>query len=87
MICVITSQAKAEADRVCALVGKKVGPELGIKLRHRLSTISLADRKDFAQLLQGIMGDGQIENHKEFAGFQLAVLNKVILLYTISFFF
>ncbi|XP_062862367.1 integrator complex subunit 6 [Trichomycterus rosablanca] len=75
----LSQQAKAEADRVCALVGKKVGSEAGIKLRPRLSAISLAHRKDFAQLLQGIMGDGPIEfNHKEFSGFQLAVLNKAL---------
>lgn len=73
-------QAKVEADRVCALVGKKAGPDVGIKLRSRGHGLSLAHRKDFAQLLQGIMGDGPLEiNPKEFSGFHLAVLNKVAL--------
>lgn len=75
-VCVF--QAKVEADRVCAFVGKKAGPDVGIKLRLRGSALSLAHRKDFAQLLQSIMGDGPLDiNPKEFSGFQLAVLNKV----------
>ncbi|KAI5107416.1 integrator complex subunit 6 [Silurus meridionalis] len=75
----LSQQAKVEADRVCALVGKKAGPDMGIKLRLRGSALSLAHRKDFAQLLQGIMGDGLLEiNPKEFSGFQLAVLNKAM---------
>lgn len=72
-----------EAERVCASVGKKAGPDVGIKLRPRSSGLSLAHRKDFAQLLQGIMGDGPLEiNPKEFSGFQLAVLSKVSPLHT-----
>ncbi|XP_034160659.2 integrator complex subunit 6 isoform X1 [Pangasianodon hypophthalmus] len=75
----LSQQAKVEADRVCALVGKKAGPDMGIKLRLRGSAISLAHRKDFAQLLHGIMGDGPLDiNPKEFSGFQLAVLNKAL---------
>ncbi|MCI4378016.1 hypothetical protein PGIGA_G00210150 [Pangasianodon gigas] len=75
----LSQQAKVEADRVCALLGKKAGPDLGIKLRLRGSAISLAHRKDFAQLLHGIMGDGPLDiNPKEFSGFQLAVLNKAL---------
>lgn len=63
---------------MCSLVGKKAGPDMGIKLRLRGSALSLAHRKDFAQLLQGIMGDGPLDiNPKEFSGFQLAGLNKV----------
>lgn len=78
---VCSFQAKVEADRVCVLVGKKAGPEIGIKLRSRSSALSLAHRKDFTQLLQSIVGDGPAllleSNPKEFSGFQLAVLNKV----------
>ncbi|KAK3542950.1 hypothetical protein QTP70_007292 [Hemibagrus guttatus] len=75
----LSQQAKVEADRVCALVGKKTGPDVGIKLRSRSFGVSLAHRKDFAQLLQGIMGDGPLDiNPKEFSGFQLAVLNKAL---------
>uniref|UniRef100_A0A8C1JLY9 Integrator complex subunit 6 n=1 Tax=Cyprinus carpio TaxID=7962 RepID=A0A8C1JLY9_CYPCA len=74
--------AKIEADRVCALVGKKAALEGGIKLRCRSSALSLAHRKDFTQLLQCIMGDGPAlpmeANTKEFAGFQLAALNKAL---------
>ncbi|KAF4086653.1 hypothetical protein AMELA_G00086370 [Ameiurus melas] len=75
----LSQQAKVEADRVCAFVGKKAGPDVGIKLRLRGSALSLAHRKDFAQLLQSIMGDGPLDiNPKEFSGFQLAVLNKAL---------
>ncbi|TSQ01588.1 Integrator complex subunit 6 [Bagarius yarrelli] len=75
----LSQQAKVEADRVCALVGKKTGPDVGIKLRSRGTGLSLAHRKDFVQLLQGIMGDGPLEiNPKEFSGFHLAVLNKAL---------
>ncbi|XP_072542755.1 integrator complex subunit 6 isoform X1 [Salminus brasiliensis] len=78
----LSQQAKVEADRVCALVGKKAGPDAGIKLRSKSSALSLAHRKDFTQLLQSIVGDGPalpIElNPKEFSGFQLAVLNKAL---------
>uniref|UniRef100_A0A8C1XS90 Integrator complex subunit 6 n=1 Tax=Cyprinus carpio TaxID=7962 RepID=A0A8C1XS90_CYPCA len=74
--------AKIEADRVCASVGKKAALEGGIKLRCRSSALSLAHRKDFTQLLHSIMGDGPAlpmeANTKEFAGFQLAALNKAL---------
>uniref|UniRef100_A0A8C1KM82 Integrator complex subunit 6 n=1 Tax=Cyprinus carpio TaxID=7962 RepID=A0A8C1KM82_CYPCA len=78
----LSQQAKIEADRVCASVGKKVALEGGIKLRCRSSALSLAHRKDFTQLLHSIMGDGPAlpmeANTKEFAGFQLAALNKAL---------
>uniref|UniRef100_A0A671KAC4 Integrator complex subunit 6-like n=1 Tax=Sinocyclocheilus anshuiensis TaxID=1608454 RepID=A0A671KAC4_9TELE len=76
----LSQQAKIEADRVCASVGKKAALDGGIKLRCRSSALSLAHRKDFTQLLNSIMGDGPAlpmeANTKEFAGFQLAALNK-----------
>lgn len=82
---VILFQAKVEADRVCASVGKKTGPDMGIKLHLRGTVLSLAHRKDFVQLLQGIMGDGPLDiNPKEFSGFQLGVLNKVSLSLALS---
>ncbi|TRZ02750.1 hypothetical protein DNTS_005429 [Danionella cerebrum] len=56
----LCQQAKIEADRVCATIGKKPMPEGGIKLRYRSSALSLAHRKDFTQLLQNIMGDGPV---------------------------
>uniref|UniRef100_A0A8C2DTL7 Integrator complex subunit 6 n=1 Tax=Cyprinus carpio TaxID=7962 RepID=A0A8C2DTL7_CYPCA len=78
----LSQQAKIEADRVCASVGKKAALEGGIKLRCRSSALSLAHRKDFTQLLHSIMGDGPAlpmeANTKEFAGFQLAALNKAL---------
>ncbi|XP_052005025.1 integrator complex subunit 6-like [Xyrauchen texanus] len=78
----LSQQAKVEADRVCASVGKKAAPEGGIKLRCRSSALSLAHRKDFTQLLHSIIGDGPAlpleANPKEFAGFQLAALNKAL---------
>ncbi|XP_030642056.1 integrator complex subunit 6 isoform X2 [Chanos chanos] len=76
----LSQQAKIEADRVCASVGKKVAPEGGIKLRTQSFTLSLAHRKDFTQVLRSIMGDSAVMpmelNPKEFSGFQLAVMNK-----------
>ncbi len=81
VLCIL--QAKIEADRVCASVGKKASLEGGIKLRCRSAALSLAHRKDFMQLLHSIMGDGPAlpveANTKEFAGFQLAALNKVCI--------
>lgn len=75
----LSQQTKVEADRVCASVGKKAGPESGIKLRSRVSGISLAHRKDFTLLLQSIVGDTPLEiSPKEFQGFQLAIINKAL---------
>ncbi|KAA0715800.1 Integrator complex subunit 6 [Triplophysa tibetana] len=78
----LSQQTKGEADRVCASVGKKPPLEVGIKLRCRSSALSLAHRKDFTQLLHSIMGDGPAlpaeANTKEFAGFQLAPLNRAL---------
>ncbi|KAG9349200.1 hypothetical protein JZ751_027643 [Albula glossodonta] len=52
------SVTKLEAERVLASVGKKPAPEGGVKVRPRTSGVSLAQCRDFTQLLQGIMGDG-----------------------------
>ncbi|XP_071390309.1 integrator complex subunit 6 isoform X4 [Centroberyx affinis] len=77
----LSQQSKIEYDRLIALIGKKVPPEAGIKVRWRGGGgISLAQRRDFTQLLQSITGEAPALpmelNTKEFQGFQLALLNK-----------
>ena len=63
-----------------ASIGKKALVEVGIKVRSR-GGVSLAQRRDFTQLLQSISGETPTMplelNPKEFSGFQLALLNKV----------
>lgn len=70
-----------ESDRVIASIGKKSPQETGIKVSNGTSIPSLAVRKDFKQLLQEITGEmpqRMLElNVREFAGFQIALLNKV----------
>ncbi|XP_014304786.1 integrator complex subunit 6 isoform X2 [Myotis lucifugus] len=72
--------AKIESDRVIGSVGKKVVQETGIKVRSRSHGLSMAYRKDFQQLLQGISEDVPHRlldlNMKEYTGFQVALLNK-----------
>ncbi|KAE8286224.1 Integrator complex subunit 6 [Larimichthys crocea] len=69
-----------ESDRLIVSVGKKAPQETGIKVKNHSSSLSLAHRRDFKQLLQGITGEGPLRlvdiNFKEFAGFQIALLNK-----------
>ncbi|XP_053312294.1 integrator complex subunit 6 [Spea bombifrons] len=76
----LSQQAKIESDRVIGLIGKKCPPETGIKVRSCSNALSLANRKDFKQLLQEITGDVPQRQFdlsvKEFAGFQVALLNK-----------
>ncbi|XP_063732477.1 integrator complex subunit 6 isoform X2 [Eleginops maclovinus] len=77
----LSQQAKMESDRLIVSVGKKAPQETGIKVKnHSSTTLSLAHRRDFKQLLQGITGEGPLRladmNFKEFAGFQIALLNK-----------
>ncbi|CAB1325092.1 unnamed protein product [Coregonus sp. 'balchen'] len=50
-------QAKMESDRLIVSVGKKAPQETGIKVKNHSNTLSLAHRKDFKQLLQGITGE------------------------------
>lgn len=70
-----------ESDRLIVSVGKKAPQETGIKVKNHSSSLSLAHRRDFKQLLQGITGEGPLRladiNFKEFAGFQIVLLNKV----------
>lgn len=79
----VAIKAKMESDRLIVSVGKKAPQETGIKVKNHSSALSLAHRRDFKQLLQGIAGEGPLRlvdiNFKEFAGFQIALLNKVDL--------
>ncbi|CAJ0968216.1 unnamed protein product [Ranitomeya imitator] len=76
----LSQQAKMESDRVITSIGKKYPQEAGIKVQNGTSIPSLAVRKDFKLLLQEITGEmpqRMLElNVKEFAGFQIALLNK-----------
>ncbi|MGH0117479.1 UNVERIFIED_CONTAM: hypothetical protein FKN15_078173 [Acipenser sinensis] len=78
----LSQQAKAESDRVIALVGKKPVQENGVQVKNKASTLSLAHCKDFKQLLKGITGEAphvlQELNMKEFTGFQIGILNKAM---------
>ncbi|XP_028740005.1 integrator complex subunit 6 isoform X3 [Peromyscus leucopus] len=76
----LSQQAKIESDRVIGSVGKKVVQETGIKVRSRSHGLSMAHRKGFQQMLQGISEDVPHRlldlNMKEYTGFQVALLNK-----------
>ncbi|XP_030056307.1 integrator complex subunit 6 isoform X2 [Microcaecilia unicolor] len=76
----LSHQAKIESDRVIGLIGKKMAQEIGIKVGNRSRALSLAHRKDFKLLLQGITGEVPHRlldlNMAEFSGFQIALLNK-----------
>uniref|UniRef100_A0A8C4FF61 Integrator complex subunit 6 n=1 Tax=Dicentrarchus labrax TaxID=13489 RepID=A0A8C4FF61_DICLA len=76
----LSQQSKIEYDRLIALIGKKLPPEAGIKVRWRGGGISLAQRRDFIQQLQSLTGEAPALpmelNPKEFQGFHLALLNK-----------
>uniref|UniRef100_A0A8C9WCT2 Integrator complex subunit 6 like n=1 Tax=Scleropages formosus TaxID=113540 RepID=A0A8C9WCT2_SCLFO len=72
--------AKIESDRLIVSVGKRPPQETGLKVRCASRTLSLACRRDFQQLLQGVSGEMALRladiSLKEFAGFQVALLNK-----------
>lgn len=74
-------KAKMESDRLIVSVGKKAPQETSIKVKNHSNALSLAHRRDFKQLLQGITGEMPFRladiNFKEFAGFQIGLLNKV----------
>lgn len=76
----LSQQAKMESDRLIVSVGKKAPQETSIKVKNHSNTLSLAHRRDFKQLLQGITGEMPFRladiNFKEFAGFQIGLLNK-----------
>uniref|UniRef100_A0A8C9VUW1 Integrator complex subunit 6 like n=1 Tax=Scleropages formosus TaxID=113540 RepID=A0A8C9VUW1_SCLFO len=76
----LSQQAKIESDRLIVSVGKRPPQETGLKVRCASRTLSLACRRDFQQLLQGVSGEMALRladiSLKEFAGFQVALLNK-----------
>ncbi|XP_043835313.1 integrator complex subunit 6-like isoform X2 [Dromiciops gliroides] len=73
----LSQQAKIESDRVIRSVGQKVVQETGIKVRSRSHSLSIANKKDFQHLLQGINEEVPHGlNMKEYTGFRVALLNK-----------
>ncbi|XP_067848725.1 integrator complex subunit 6 isoform X3 [Heptranchias perlo] len=76
----LSQQAKLESDRIISSVGKKPVQESAIKVKNRSNNLSLAHRKDLKQILMGITGELPYRlldlNMKEFAGFQIGILNK-----------
>ncbi|KAJ8004502.1 hypothetical protein DPEC_G00136940 [Dallia pectoralis] len=76
----LSQQTKIEYERLIASVAQKVVAEGGIKVRTRGGAVSLAQRRDFTQLLASITGETpslpQELNSTEFSGFQLVTLNK-----------
>ncbi|XP_048396463.2 integrator complex subunit 6 isoform X2 [Stegostoma tigrinum] len=76
----LSQQAKVESDRIISSVGKKPVQESAIKVKNRSNSLSLAHRKDLKQIMMGITGELPYRlmdlNVKEFAGFQIGILNK-----------
>ncbi|XP_072370308.1 integrator complex subunit 6 isoform X1 [Scyliorhinus torazame] len=76
----LSQQAKLESDRIISSVGKKPLQESAIKVKNRSNSLSLAHRKDLKQIMMGITGELPYRlldlNVKEFAGFQIGILNK-----------
>ncbi|XP_062939816.1 integrator complex subunit 6-like isoform X4 [Cynocephalus volans] len=72
---------KLESERILASVGKKPPQEIGIKVKnHSGGGMSLTHNKNFRKLLKEITGETALRltelNTKEFAGFQVGLLNK-----------
>ncbi|EDL42146.1 RIKEN cDNA 6330505F04, isoform CRA_b, partial [Mus musculus] len=72
---------KLESDQILASVGKKPPQEIGIKVKnHSACGLPLAHNKSFRKLLKEIIGESAPRltelNPKEFAGFQVGLLNK-----------
>ncbi|XP_030861931.1 integrator complex subunit 6-like isoform X7 [Gorilla gorilla gorilla] len=72
---------KLESERILASVGKKPPQEIGIKVKnHSGGGMSLTHNKNFRKLLKEIAGETALRltelNTKEFAGFQIGLLNK-----------
>ncbi|XP_010948302.2 integrator complex subunit 6-like isoform X7 [Camelus bactrianus] len=72
---------KLESERILASVGKKPPQEIGIKVKnHPGGGVSLTYSKNFRKLLKEIIGETAPRltelNTKEFAGFQVGLLNK-----------
>ncbi|XP_045851330.1 integrator complex subunit 6-like isoform X5 [Meles meles] len=72
---------KLESERILASVGKKPPQEIGIRVKNHSGVgMSLTHSKNFRKLLKEIIGESAPRltelNTKEFAGFQLGLLNK-----------
>ncbi|XP_036299366.1 integrator complex subunit 6-like isoform X8 [Pipistrellus kuhlii] len=72
---------KLESERILASVGKKPPQEIGIRVKnHSGGGMSLTHNKNFRKLLKEIIGETSSRltelNTKEFAGFQIGLLNK-----------
>ncbi|XP_021573793.1 integrator complex subunit 6-like isoform X6 [Carlito syrichta] len=72
---------KLESERILASVGKRPPQEIGIKVKnHSGGGMSLTHNKNFRKLLKEITGETAPRltelNTKEFAGFQVGLLNK-----------
>ncbi|XP_045368812.2 integrator complex subunit 6-like isoform X4 [Camelus bactrianus] len=77
----LSQQTKLESERILASVGKKPPQEIGIKVKnHPGGGVSLTYSKNFRKLLKEIIGETAPRltelNTKEFAGFQVGLLNK-----------
>ncbi|XP_053518333.1 integrator complex subunit 6-like isoform X4 [Artibeus jamaicensis] len=77
----LSQQTKLESERILASVGKKPPQETGIKVKnHSGGGVSLTHSKTFRKLLKEIIGETSPRltelNTKEFAGFQIGLLNK-----------
>ncbi|XP_066212629.1 integrator complex subunit 6-like isoform X1 [Saccopteryx leptura] len=77
----LSQQTKLESERILASVGKKPPQEIGIKVKnHSGGVVSLTHSKNFRKLLKEIIGETSPRltelNNKEFAGFQVGLLNK-----------
>nr|XP_027795979.2 integrator complex subunit 6-like isoform X1 [Marmota flaviventris] len=77
----LSQQTKLESERILASVGKKPPQETGIKVKnHSGGGVSLVHNKNFRKLLKEITGETALRltelNTKEFAGFQVGLLNK-----------
>ncbi|KAB1252569.1 Integrator complex subunit 6-like [Camelus dromedarius] len=84
LVCIyvyILLTTKLESERILASVGKKPPQEIGIKVKnHPGGGVSLTYSKNFRKLLKEIIGETAPRltelNTKEFAGFQVGLLNK-----------
>ncbi|XP_017720885.1 PREDICTED: integrator complex subunit 6-like [Rhinopithecus bieti] len=77
----LSQQTKLESERILASVGKKPPQEIGIRVKnHSGGGMSLTHNKNFRKLLKEITGETALRltelNTKEFAGFQIGLLNK-----------
>ncbi|XP_023380332.1 integrator complex subunit 6-like isoform X1 [Pteropus vampyrus] len=77
----LSQQTKLESERILASVGKKPPQEIGIKVKnHSGGGVFLTHSKNFRKLLKEIIGETSLRltemNTKEFAGFQVGLLNK-----------